>query len=111
MATGQGSKSPRMGSDPRDRFDAIFHGTSQTRSVGAASAQSAAVGANTTLVRLFATVDTWVHFGANPTAVTTGTSIYLPAGVVEYFGCAGSDKIAALAATAATGNLYITEGA
>lgn len=108
MATG--SRSPRIAGDPRDRFDAIFPGTSQSRAVAGASAQSAAVGANVSVLRLFSTTDTWIQIGANPTALATGASMYLPAGTVEYVGCAGGDKVAALQVSGA-GTLYITEGA
>ena len=103
-----GSRTPRSGSDPRDRLDAIFLAAPQQRTFTGTSAQSAALSASCSVVRLFATQDCFILFGANPTALTT--SHFLPAGVVEYFGCAGGDKIAAIQSSVA-GTLYISEGA
>lgn len=108
MATGVGSRLPRAGGDPKNRSEAIFPGTSQTRTFTGTSAQSSAITAGVTIVRLFATQDCFVAFGANPTAAAT--SMFLAAGIVEYVGVTGGDKIAAIQSSAA-GTLYITEGA
>jgi hypothetical protein len=90
-------------------FQAIYPGTSSTRSVTSSSAQTAAVGAATTIVRVICTVDCFLVFGSNPTA-NTSSSLFLPAGTAEYFGITPGYKIAAIRSTA-DGTLYITEGA
>jgi hypothetical protein len=94
--------------------------TSQTLTVGAASVQSnpfqvatsptgsyagspqAAGGPITTPnqtlhIRLVATADSWIAFGSNPTAAASGVgSIFLPAGVPEYFWVVPGERIAAI---------------
>ena len=47
------------------------------------STQSSAFDDTTSCVRIVASADCYVAFGTNPTATTD--SVYLPAGVVEYF--------------------------
>lgn len=71
------------------------------------SAKSSAVAATTTVVRLCATTDCYVLFGADPTAAAS-TSILLPAGVVEYVEITPTYKIAAIKVTTA-GILNIVE--
>lgn len=95
------------------KFEAIFPGTSQKLAFTGVSAQSSALGVTTTIVRLVADADCFVLIGSNPTADAAGTSVFLPKGVVEYFGVDGSvnaQKIAAIQSSAG-GNLWITEGA
>lgn len=59
--------------------------TPKVLTVGAASAQSAVVGANTDRVVLSATTDCWIAIGANPTAaVATAGSFFLAAGSQSY---------------------------
>jgi hypothetical protein len=84
---------------------AINPGTTQTVSIGAASAATAAaIGAN--LVRLVAaTVACYVANGPSPTA--TATSMYLAPNVPEYFLISANDKIAVLQVSSA-GTLFIT---
>jgi hypothetical protein len=76
--------------------------------IGVASAQSAAMPANTRSVRLVATVDCFVEFGADPTATAAGaaTGFYLPAGAVEYFTATAGQKVAVIRA-ATDGTLYL----
>lgn len=99
---------------------------SQTVAIGAGSLQSAAfstgpVGTyvntgvpvstpnNTSHIRLVATADCWVSFGANPTAASGGvTSILLPAGVPEYFWVLPGEKVAVIQNVGA-GSLNIAE--
>jgi hypothetical protein len=99
---------------------------SQTVAIGAASAPSAAFATNpdqrtyvgtgvamptnqTQHVRLVATSDCWISFGAAPTAVASGTSsIFLPAGVPEYFWVYPGEKVAVIQ-NAAAGSLNIAE--
>lgn len=54
----------------------------QAIAIGASSAQSAAMSAQTRLVRLFADAKCFVKFGTDPTVTT---NLPLEAGVAEYF--------------------------
>lgn len=90
-------------------FDKIYPGVSQKLAYDA-TAQSAALGARTSLVRLTPTTDCHVKIGANPVAIADGTCLFLKAGVIEYVGVNPGDKIAAIKDSAG-GNLFITEGA
>lgn len=85
---------------------AVFPGNSQRVAIGASSVQSSAMGETTGLVRLTGSSDCYVSFGSNPTATTS--SLYLPAGAIEYFGINPGDKIAVLQASTA-GYLNIVE--
>jgi len=93
-------------------FQAITQGTAQTVALGASSVASSAFGAGTSIVRLLASVDTWVTFGTAPTA-SASNGIYLVASAPEYFAVpiGKSYKVAGLPVSGSTGNLYITEGA
>ncbi len=102
------SVEPESGSFAKNVFQAIVPGDSHTRSVGASSAQSAQVGTKTSIVRLFCTVDCFIKIGANPTAAAT--DMFLPGGIIEYYGCNPGDKVAAIQSSTG-GTLYITEGA
>lgn len=81
-------------------------GTAQNRTTSSSSAQSTAVGATTTLVRLVATEDCYVLFGEDPTAVA-GNSL-ITAGVPEVVPITPGHKIAAIRRTT-DGILNITE--
>lgn len=93
-------------------FPAIFPGDSQKVAIGSGSVQSSALSggtdSKTTVIRIFATQDCHIKIAANPTAVADGTCMFLPAGIVEYVGCAPTDKIAVIR-DASDGYLYITE--
>lgn len=89
-------------------FEAIIPGTSQKVAFTGVSAQSAALGTYTSLVRLFATQDCFIKIAANPTALADGTSMFIAGGIYEYIGVFGGQKIAVIQSTAG-GNLYITE--
>jgi hypothetical protein len=70
-------------------------GSDQTPiAVSGVSAQSAAFGSATKLVRLNCDVVVSFAFGANPTATTS--SARLPIGVVEYFQVRGTEKLAVI---------------
>jgi hypothetical protein len=77
------------------------HGASQVISVTTSSQQSAAFGAQTTIVRIANASTSHLHFavGANPTASNT-TSAQLPINRVEYIEVSGGDKIAVIAPVA-----------
>ncbi len=88
-------------------IQAAYPGAAQSVAIGAASAQSTAVGSSTRCVRLRATADCYVKIGGNPTANTT-TSTLLGAGETEYFRVNPGDKVAVIQASAA-GTLNVTE--
>jgi hypothetical protein len=69
------------------------------------SAQSAVMPANTSTVRVVGSAACYIIFGENPTALAT-TSIYMPAGLVEYFAIKPGEKIAVIQDSAA-GTLYV----
>jgi len=77
------------------------HGASQVITVSLVSQQSAAFGAQTTIVRIANASTSHLHYlvGANPTASNT-TSVQLPINKVEYIEVSGGDKIAVIAPVA-----------
>ena len=77
------------------------HGASQVISVTTSSQQSAAFGAQTTIVRIANASTSHLHFavGANPTA-SNSTSVQLPINKIEYIEVSGGDKIAVIAPVA-----------
>ena len=82
-------------------------GTTVTVAIGSSSAASAAITA--TVVRLVATADCFIVFGAaTPTATTAG--LFLPANCPEYFQFTSGQEVAVIQASAA-GNLYVTAAA
>lgn len=93
-------------------WPAIFAGTSQTVAAGGSSQQSGAIGEDTTILQVFSTVDCFLAFGANPTALDNGTSMFLPAGVMAYYGVQPGTKVACIKQEDSDdGLLYMTEGA
>ena len=92
---------------PLATFGAIRVVTSWYLNSTNASTQSTPFSAVTTTVRVFCTKDTFVAFGPNPTA--TGSSCYLPAGIVMDYAVTAGDKLAVLRVSA-NGVLYVTEG-
>jgi len=82
-------------------------GATQTVAVGASSAVSNAVNAQTTEVRVIATVDAFVEISSAPTA--SSSSFILPAFTVEYFRVSGSSKVAVLRVGSVTGTARVTE--
>lgn len=98
----------------RDQFGAaipvIYPGASQTVAFTATSAQSAAVGAQTTIIRVLALgADCRVVIGANPTADAGSTPVM--ARVPEFFAIRPNEKVAVIREGADNGTLNITEGA
>lgn len=85
----------------------VKFGVSQAVSYDA-SVQSTAVSTTASVIRVVATTDCHIVIATNPTATTT--SAFLPAGVVEYIGINGGDKIAAIKRSGGTaGQLFVTE--
>ena len=71
------------------------------------SAQSNAFGSQTEYVRIAATADIYISFGANPTAVSTADSstIFIPADQPEIFKVSPGEKVAFIG----TAEVSITE--
>ncbi len=84
----------------------IRPGSTQKIAVSSTSAQSEPADGN--VVRLLATVDCHIAFGASPMA--DAGSLFLPANTPEYFACYGTDKVAVVS-DGADGALYITPAA
>lgn len=90
-------------------FQAIVPSASQSISTSGASTQSTQFSGTTTIIRIFCTQDTFIAFGSNPTANTSGSSLFMPGGIVEYFGVTPSTKIAVIQSSM-SGTVYCTEG-
>lgn len=60
--------------------------------------QSSAFGSTTRLVRVVATVASYVSFGASPNATSDAGRIYMAAGTTEYFATEPAHKIAGVTA-------------
>lgn len=74
-----------------------WSGVSEYIVVGAASAASAAFGANTREIRVVSTTNCHINIAEAPTAAATSSNgIYLPAGVVEYFHVSPGQKVAVI---------------
>ena len=89
-----------------------FQGTTQDVAVGGSSTQSAAFGANTTLIEIVATEACRYKIGTNPTAADSGAGgTYLHAGNIKTHAVTPGDKIAVIKITggAGAGLLNITE--
>lgn len=82
--------------------------TVQSMTITTPSAQSSAISAGNKIVRLVSTIDSYIAIGSNPTA--TSASLYLVAGVPEFFAVTAGEKIAALRVGGSDGVLSIAEG-
>ena len=80
--------------------------TNKVVAISGSSAASAAFSDQTQIVRVASTTDCFITFNGTPTA--TSSSMYLPAGVVEYFRVTPGHKVAALQRFN-SGTLYVTE--
>jgi hypothetical protein len=83
-------------------------GTSQALSISTTSAQSSAIAGGSALI--YSTVDCFTRADANPTALSNGTDLFIPAGVVFRADFAPGSKLAFITASG-TGTVYITPGA
>jgi hypothetical protein len=107
-----GSIAARADGLQTDIFQVISPGISSVVTVGAVSSTLSMPTSGVTVLRLFATADCFVAFGSSPTAAVEGSgSLFLPAGIVEYFERKDGETLAVIAANSATGKLYVTEGA
>lgn len=98
----------------RDQFGAaipvIYPGGSQTVAFTAASAQSAPVGSQTTIIRVLALgADCRIAIGANPIAAADSTPVMER--VPEFFAIRPNERVAVIRDSATNGTLNITEGA
>jgi len=60
-------------------------------------------------IRIVSTVNCWISFGTAPVAAKSGsTSMFIPAGIPEYFWVRPGERVGVLG-DAATGALYVTE--
>lgn len=84
-------------------------GSGQVLVLGAASVVSAAVGQNTTMVRLVSSGACHVDIGPTPVAVAATGMYIAPSRHGEYFRIGVGEKVAVIQDGIATGNLYITE--
>lgn len=87
-------------------FPAIFIGTSHAVTTSGSS-QVVSLLPSTSLVRLFATKDCFIDIQKTP--VATSSRMFLPGGIVEYFGVQPGQNLAVLQVSA-SGVLYVTEG-
>ena len=98
----------------RDQFGAaipvIYPGSSQNIAFTAGSAQSAAVGAETTIIRVLALgADCRIAIGADPVAGAEATPVMER--VPEFFAIRPHEKVAVIREGGNDGTLNITEGA
>jgi hypothetical protein len=89
-------------------FKHLLAGTGQNVTIGAASVQSTAIGAQTHAIRIVATGACHIETGPNPTA--TASSALIPANQRgEVFKVSPGDKVAVIQDGASTGTLNIVE--
>lgn len=89
----EGTKAVPKGNGKLNSHEAIYPGVVQNVTFNGTSAQSAAFGSSTKLVRVAATQACFLAFGANPTAAAS-SGILLPAGVSEKFIVNAGEKLA-----------------
>jgi hypothetical protein len=88
-------------------------GTAQVIVAAATSAQSAAVGTETTLVRIATTnltgASSHVHVKINTNPTATASDTIIPCGMVEYFAITPGEKVAVLRGGGTNIDVSITE--
>jgi len=102
-----GSTPVRAGTQNNNTFQTLYPSSPQKLTVTSSSTQSAAFGESVSVVRLFSTKDCYVKFGSTPTA--TSSDIFLPGGIIQFFGVVPGEKLAVIRDTA-DGVLHILEG-
>jgi hypothetical protein len=85
-----------------------YSGTSDVVTYTSSSVQSAAFGAQTHEIRVVCTSNAWINIGENPTASAGDGSIFMPAGLVEYFHVSPGQKVAVIQDSSG-GNLVVAE--
>jgi hypothetical protein len=88
-----------------------FTGVSDVVTIGGTSAESEAFTAYCHDVRLVSTINCWITFGTTAVATASAAdgSIYLPAGVVEYFHVTPGQVVAVIQDAAEAGTLSVGE--
>jgi hypothetical protein len=80
-------------------------GRSQSVAISTVSAQSAAMTADTCV--LYSSAECFVRQGSNPTAVSNGTDLHIPANTLIRLSIIPGNKLAFITATG-TGTVYLT---
>lgn len=83
-----------------------YSGVSDVVAYTTTSVQSVAVPSNITEIRVVCTSNAWINIGVNPTATAGDNSLYMPAGLVEYFHVSPGQLVAVIQDSAA-GNLCV----
>jgi hypothetical protein len=73
-----------------------YSGDSDVVAYTTSSVQSAAVPANFYEIRVVCTSNAWINIGTDPTATAGDDSLYMPAGLVEYFHVSPGQKVAVI---------------
>lgn len=73
-----------------------YSGTSDVVPYTTSSVQSVVVPANCWEVRIVCTSNAWINIGANPVAAASDNSLYMPAGLVEYYHVTPGQKVAVI---------------
>ena len=82
-------------------------GSSEAVAYTGTAGTSAAMPANTSVVRVTLTTNGFISFGTAPTAVADGTDVFMAAGVIEYFPLPAGHKVSAIQ-SASAGTMYVT---
>lgn len=100
---------PAFAATPRHPISPV--GNPQVVVASSGATLSSAVGATSHAVRLVSDIAVFVATGANPTAVSTGASFYLPAATPQVIPVNPSDKVSVINVNgqAGTNHLWITE--
>lgn len=83
-----------------------YSGVSDVVAYSTSSVQSVVVPENYYEIRVVCTSNAWINIGQDPTASAGDNSLYMPAGLVEYFHVTPGQKVAAIR-DSADGNLVV----
>lgn len=83
-----------------------YSGVSDVVAYTGTAGQSVVVPANIHDVRIVCTSNAWITIGTDPTATAADNSLYMPAGVVEYFHITPGQKVSAVQDSAG-GNMVV----
>lgn len=83
-----------------------YSGVSDVVAYTGTSVQSVVVPTSIFDIRVVCTSNAWINIGANPTAAAADNSLYMPAGVVEYFHINPGEKVAVIQDSAG-GNMVV----
>lgn len=91
---------------PQTLNSTLRPGGSDVVAFAGASVQSTAVPSGVYEIRVVCTSNAWIKVGSNPTATAGDGSLFMPAGLVEYFHVSPGEKVAAIQDSAG-GNLCV----